>query len=141
MILLDTDHLTVLRYPEHARSAGLRMRLHAVTTEDIATTVISLEEQARGWLADIGRHRDVAEQVMDYEKLTALVRFFKDWEIVPFDHRAAEEFGRLRKARVRIGTPDLKIAAIAQIHNALLLSANLRDFAKVPGLRVENWLE
>jgi tRNA(fMet)-specific endonuclease VapC len=35
---------------------------------------------------------------------------------------------------------DLKIAAIALVHDALLLSANLRDFRKVPGLRVESWL-
>lgn len=49
--------------------------------------------------------------------------------------------GRLRKKRVRIDTQDLKIASIALVHDALLLTANLRDFQKVPGLRVENWLE
>jgi tRNA(fMet)-specific endonuclease VapC len=36
---------------------------------------------------------------------------------------------------------DLKIAATALVHNALLLSANRRDFESVPGLRVENWLD
>jgi len=41
---------------------------------------------------------------------------------------------------VRIGSMDLKIASIALVHNALVLSANLQDFQKVPGLRVENWL-
>ena len=41
---------------------------------------------------------------------------------------------------LRIGSQDLKIAAIAMTQDALLLSANLRDFQKVPGLRVENWL-
>jgi predicted nucleic acid-binding protein len=35
---------------------------------------------------------------------------------------------------------DLKIASIALVHKALLPSANLSDFRKVPGLRVENWL-
>jgi tRNA(fMet)-specific endonuclease VapC len=47
---------------------------------------------------------------------------------------------QLRK-QVRIGSQDLKIAAIALAQGALLLSANLRDFRKVPGLQVENWLE
>jgi tRNA(fMet)-specific endonuclease VapC len=46
----------------------------------------------------------------------------------------------LRKQRIRIGSQDLKIAAIALTRDALLLSANLRDFRHVPGLRVENWL-
>jgi tRNA(fMet)-specific endonuclease VapC len=40
-----------------------------------------------------------------------------------------------------IGTHDLKIAPIALVNDATLLSANLRDFEQVPGLRVENWLE
>jgi tRNA(fMet)-specific endonuclease VapC len=58
-----------------------------------------------------------------------------------FDERAAAEFARLRKAKVRIGSMDLKIASNAPVHDALLLSANLRDFEKVPGLRVEDWLK
>lgn len=41
--------------------------------------------------------------------------------------------------RPRIGTMDLKIAAIALANDATLLSRNLRDFGKVPGLRVEDW--
>ena len=35
---------------------------------------------------------------------------------------------------------DLKIAAIARVYDALLLASNLRDFERVPGLKVENWL-
>lgn len=36
---------------------------------------------------------------------------------------------------------DLKIASIALNHDALLLTANVRDFDQVPGLRTENWLQ
>jgi tRNA(fMet)-specific endonuclease VapC len=43
--------------------------------------------------------------------------------------------------RVRIGTMDLRIASLALTHETLLLSRNLVDFQKVPGLRVENWLD
>jgi tRNA(fMet)-specific endonuclease VapC len=53
---------------------------------------------------------------------------------------AADRFAELRRQKIRIGSQDLKIAAIAITRDALLLSANLRDFQKVPGLRVENWL-
>jgi tRNA(fMet)-specific endonuclease VapC len=41
--------------------------------------------------------------------------------------------------KIRIGTMDLKIAAIALAHGATLLSRNLVDFKKVPGLTVEDW--
>ena len=59
---------------------------------------------------------------------------------MPFDEQAASEYQGLRAQRIRIGTMDLKIAAIALVHDALLLSANLRDFQQIPNLRVANWI-
>jgi tRNA(fMet)-specific endonuclease VapC len=52
---------------------------------------------------------------------------------------AAEQFQRLQLLRLRIGTMDMKIAAIALANDATLLTRNLADFGKVPGLRVEDW--
>lgn len=94
----------------------------------------------RGWLAGIRRARDVVDQVRPYDQLINLVRFFQAWEMLRFDENAAQRFGKLRRQRIRIGTQDLKIASVALEHNATLLSANVRDFGRVPGLRVENWL-
>ena len=48
---------------------------------------------------------------------------------------------RLRDQRIRIGTHDLKIASIVLAHDATLLTRNTVDFAKVPGLRIQNWLD
>jgi tRNA(fMet)-specific endonuclease VapC len=141
MIVLDTDHLTSLRYMDDPRCATLTARLQSASDQRVATTVVTLEEQMRGWLAAIKRCRDVQKQGPAYERLASLVRFFQNWEILPFDSRAVEEFTRLRKRRIRIGTQDLKIASITLVHDATLLTANLRDFGKVPGLRVENWVD
>ena len=55
MILLDTDHISVLKYPDHPRFASLSRRLDTSPDQDIATTVITVEEQMRGWLAWINR--------------------------------------------------------------------------------------
>ena len=60
--------------------------------------------------------------------------------VFEFDARAAAEFQWLRSLKLRIGTMDLKIAAIVLRHGATLLSANLRDFRQVPDLTVEDWL-
>lgn len=59
--------------------------------------------------------------------------------ILDFDAAAAGEYQSLSEARLRVGTMDLRIAAIALAHNALLVSRNLADFQRVPGLKVEDW--
>lgn len=140
MILLDTDHVNVLKYPDHPRFASLTTQLNSSADQDVATTVITVEEQMRGWLAWINRSGDVRRQVPAYHELLRLFDFFARWHVVLFDEQAASQFQGLRAQRIRIGTMDLKIAAIALIHDALLLSANLRDFQQVPNLRVANWI-
>jgi len=140
MILLDSDHLTLLRYPGSARCAALASRMQAAAEQVIGTTIVNVEEQMRGWLALIARHRRVREQVSSYEELIALLGFVNRWTVVPLDDRAADKFEELRRTGVRIGAMDLKIASIALVHHALLLSANLQHFHRVPGQKVENWI-
>jgi tRNA(fMet)-specific endonuclease VapC len=140
MILLDTDHVTVLRYANDPRCTPLEVRLVASSEPPIGVTIVTLEEQMRGWLAEIHRRQDLLKQVSVYDQLASMMNFFRRWEMVRFDEAAAEKAQELRRQRIRIGTQDLKIAAIALVHNALLLSANLKDFRKVPGLRIDDWL-
>ena len=140
MILLDTDHLTILKYPESPRCARLTARLAASSDQDFATTIVNAEEQMRGWLAEINRQRTVHQQIPAYDRLLKMLEFLRELTVILFEARAADEFVRFRKEKVRISTMDLKVACIALASKALLLSANLRDFEKVPDLRVENWL-
>ncbi len=62
---------------------------------------------------------------------------------LPFDGAAAREFGRIRAELERAGTPigpyDLQIAAIALVHNLTLVTHNTDEFARVSGLRIEDW--
>ncbi len=141
MILLDTDHLTILANVRASGHAALTARMHASSEGRFGIPVVSVEEQCRGWLAQLNRHSDVHKQLPAYDRLAKLFDFLCEWEIVPFDTRSADRFKQLKKQRIRVGTQDLKIACIALVHGALLLSANLRDYHRVPGLLVENWLE
>ena len=106
----------------------------------MAVSIISVEEQMRGWLATVAKERQAKRQVFGYRELARLFDYFRTFTIVLFDEPAADQFDRLA-AKIRLGTMDLKIAAIALVNKALLLSANNRDFAQIPGLRVENWLD
>jgi tRNA(fMet)-specific endonuclease VapC len=138
MLVLDTDHLVEL---DRASVEGLALqkRLEAAT-EEAATTIISAEEQFRGWLAQIRREQDPHKQIIAYERLGRRIEFFAQWHVLQWDTDAADFFQDLRRQRVRIGTMDLKIASIVLAHDAMLLSRNLRDFQQVPGLKVEDWL-
>jgi tRNA(fMet)-specific endonuclease VapC len=140
MILMDSDHLSVLADPRQTKGTKLTHRLRS-SGEAVALPVVSLEEHFRGWLALIRRDTDVHRQIVPYMRFQNLIVFLREWQIVAWNEPAADEFKRLRAAKVRIGTQDLKIASIALANDSLLLSANLRDFEQVPGLRVENWLD
>ena len=139
MILLDTDHLSVLTDRRAAGNAALVRRLERAE-EPLAIPIVAVEEQCKGWLARLNRTRNIHDQINSYERLAELFDFLAEWDIISLNEAAADLFAQLRRQKIRIGSQDLKIAAIAITRNALLLSANLRDFQKVPGLRVENWL-
>lgn len=77
--------------------------------------------------------------------LMALRKFLAPLEIAPFDVTAAEVCGSLRAWLASQGTPigpcDVQIAAHAQSLGVTLVSNNTREFARVPGLRIENWAQ
>jgi len=139
MILLDTDHFSVLVDGRHSLHEQLVKRLDD-DADDVGLPVVSVEEQLRAWLAQIHRTRSPAKQVVPYSRLVRLIHTLSTWELAPWTEVAAGALADLRRQRIRIGTQDLKIASIALTNNALLLSANLRDFKQVPRLRVEDWL-
>jgi tRNA(fMet)-specific endonuclease VapC len=77
--------------------------------------------------------------VAGYRHLQATEQFFGALNVLPFSDKAQELFQRLRKQRVRIGTRDLRIAAIALSVGGIIVTRNQRDFRQVPGLQLEDW--
>ncbi len=139
MFILDTDHLTVIQRQSEPAYTVLQARLQRVSSDDIYTTIISLEEQMRGWLAVISRAKRIHQDIFAYRQLHALFAFFSEIPVLDFNEAAAERFTRLRRARLRLGSMDIKIAAITLAYGATLLSRNLADFRQVPELQVEDW--
>jgi tRNA(fMet)-specific endonuclease VapC len=139
MLILDTDSISLLERSEHAPGARLRGRLLRLQPDNYATTIMSYEEQCRGWLGYLSRAKSVADQIERYRRLGQQLRNYCAFKILPFDERAAVEFQRLQKLKIRVGTMDLKIAAIALAHEAIMVTRNLRDFIKIPGLKIEDW--
>ncbi len=61
-------------------------------------------------------------------------------QLLSFDRKAAEVFDELNQQRLRIGSMDLRIAAIAIANQMTLLTQNTVDFERIPGLPIEDWL-
>ena len=101
MILLDTDHISVLQHPDSPPAAMLSARLQGSVDRDIETSAVTMEEQMRGWLALLNRHRGMRQQADYYEYLIDMVRFFTIgpcWDLMNYrepDSRrcATPEFG------------------------------------------------
>lgn len=136
MLVLDTDLLTIVQRRAGEEYARLDARLEAASaTEVICVTIVSVEEQVRGWLAYLARARNEDDRIKAYGRLHALVQDACLRTILDYDARAPQIERELKKSRARVGTMDLRIAAIALANDATLLSRNLRDFGKVPGSR------
>lgn len=138
MVLLDTEPMTVLER-EGPGLELLNARLAKIPLDDLATTIISYEEQTRGWLAYVARMKTEPERIRAYTFLKRHLDIYCRVAVVQYDDKAAAEFERLKQAKIRIGTMDLKIASIALANNATLLIRNLSDFSKIPNLKAEDW--
>jgi hypothetical protein len=92
MIILDTDHISLLQHSDNVEGQRLIRRLAVSSDPDIVTTVITVEEQMRGWLQVIARYRNPEQQSAYYDKLVEFVRFFGKWEILPFRESAVQAF-------------------------------------------------
>jgi tRNA(fMet)-specific endonuclease VapC len=138
MLVLDTDHLSLLQHADSEVAQRLANRL-ADAGERVATTVVTYEEQTRGWFAYLARSSAISHQLEAYRRLKLHLDAYAETPVLPFDEMAAAEYLRLQRSKVRIGAFDLKIAAIVLSRSATLLSRNLADFRRVRGLKVEDW--
>jgi len=138
--VLDTDVFTLAELPDS--QAYLQMHAHAVQLDEqdrIVTTIVTYEEQTRGWLAYAAKSRQTSHQIKAYSLLKKHLRTYLNFEVLDFDAAAAQEFDRLRILAIRVGAADLKIAAITLSQNAVLVSRNMKDFTQVPDLQVQDW--
>ncbi|MBC8143175.1 MAG: type II toxin-antitoxin system VapC family toxin [Armatimonadetes bacterium] len=138
LYLLDTDHLS---YWQRSTPGGIliQKRLSQIPPDDYGTTIISYNEQTVGWLGKVNKEQSTSLQVETYADLHDSLRFFTHIAVWEYTLKAATIFEAFRKNRIKGGTNDLRIAAIALANNATVVTSNRRDFERVPGLRVEDW--
>jgi tRNA(fMet)-specific endonuclease VapC len=139
MFLLDTDHIGIIQgrtIPEFER-LWHRMEKHDASL--FFVPIISFHEQVLGWNAYIGRATGTAGVVRAYQMFERILADFSASQLRSFDNQAAAIFDSLRSQGVRLATMDLRIAAIAIANRYTVLTRNLADFRRIPGVQVEDW--
>ncbi len=139
MFVLDTDHISILQAKAGDDWRRLRKRLDEQPRTNFSVSIVSFHEQIGGWYAQLGRAKNAADTLRAYRMLERTLATFAGTQVLPFDEAAIELFADQRRQKVRIDTLDLRIACIAISRNMTLLTRNTVDFARVPGLKFEDW--
>ena len=136
--LLDTTTLTHLQ-ASHARLV-VRYTAARHAGDSVETTSVNVAEVLAGWINRIRQARTPADEARYSGRLAESTRFLGGFVIHPVSVPALARVELLVKAKLNVGRADLKIAAVALEIGATVVTDNLRDFGRVPGLAVEDWL-
>lgn len=138
MTAFDTDILTEL----FAGNAALNQRLALVPPDERRIPIAAAGEVVRGWLAAI-RQAEANRGRMTLE--FAFARFEESlvkmapFALLPYTAAAHAQVQAWQSAKIRVGTNDMRIAAICVVHGAKLVTRNVSDYAQLPGLTFEEW--
>jgi tRNA(fMet)-specific endonuclease VapC len=134
VLVLDSDLMSILLRGPASERSRLMDWIKRSGDDAVAVTIVTFQEQMRGWLAVIAKAKTPQQQVAGYARLHALLRDYQRLPVLDLSDAAAQTFAALRRQYRRHGAADLRIAAIAITAGATLLSRNVRDFRPVEGL-------
>ena len=133
--ILDTDILTLLQH----RHPAVLNRVAREKPDELAITILSVEEQLSGWYRQLRRAKNPAELAKVYDYLTNTLRSLTGLPILSFSESAILRVKVLTAQRLNVRKTDLSIGAIALEHGATVATRNMRDYERIPGLKVEDW--
>jgi tRNA(fMet)-specific endonuclease VapC len=138
MWVLDTDSLSLLE----RGNPKIQERLRQVNPDSVAISIVTAEEKMKGRLAAInslsGIER-VDRLAIAYRDLQSSIEDLQTLTILPFSESAKDRYRQLLQQKIRVGSHDLRIAAIVLSIEGILVTRNRRDFEKVPGLQIDDW--
>jgi tRNA(fMet)-specific endonuclease VapC len=136
--ILDTDHVSLLE----RGNPMIQQRLRRISAESVAITIVTAEEKLKGRLAVINRLSGierVERLALAYRDFQSTLEDLKTLPILSFSDLARDRYRDLLQQNLRVGTQDLRIAAISLTVGGTVVTRNRRDFERVPGLLMEDW--
>ena len=134
MLVLDTDAITLIQRGSGSPFKALSKMLDEAG-DDVYVTVISLDEQLHGAFREIAGSNS-AIRIRGYRRLRVITQDYAGRPMLDYDEKADSVFNRLKAMKSRPSTKDLRIASVAISHDATLVTGNVRDFEKVPLLKL-----
>jgi len=132
MYLLDTN---ICIYIIKKKPVDVLKTLKTKSKKDIYISSITIAELEYG----------IAKSQFPEKNKIALIEFLSIFNILPFDDNDAVDFGKIKKELEKkgkiIGPMDLLLAAQAKSKKLILVTNNTKEFERVEGLKIENWLQ
>lgn len=117
------------------QNAGVLKKIYENRSGELAVSTITLAELEYGVHVSANREKNSI----------SLLKFLSIVNVIPFDSKAAAEYGKicsdLRRKGTPIGTMDMLIAAHARSENLIAVTHNTREFERVEGLLLEDWFK
>jgi tRNA(fMet)-specific endonuclease VapC len=135
LYVLDTDCLSLWQYGHPEISS----RIAAISPDELAITVITVQEQLDGWHSRLSRVSNNEQLSNLYQRLSTTVAFLARLRILPYSESAIAYYEDLVKQKLNVGKMDLRIASIVLDFGATLITRNSRDFSRISGVVVEDW--
>ena len=135
LYVIDTDVLGLYYH----RNVNVIRQVIAHAADELAVAVISVQEVMEGRLGFIKRQTRPDQTAYGYDELAGTVPFLACFTILPYRESTMTLFAQLRGRCRNVGPNDLRIAAVALEHGATVVTRNLRDFGRIPGVTAEDW--
>lgn len=139
MFILDTDHLGILQGPRNEGCSNILKRIAEVSDSNVYLTIISFHEIVAGWAKYVKQSNDPLKIVAGYARLEQVLKDFSCSQVLPFSLAASEVFEDLKQKKTRVATMDLRIASIAISQQMTVVTRNIVDYERIPGLVVQDW--
>jgi tRNA(fMet)-specific endonuclease VapC len=134
VLVLDTDAISLIQRGTGAQFKALSKLLDD-SGDDVFVTVISLDEQLHGAFREIASS-NARIRVRGYRRLRDIAEDYAGRPMLDYDDKADSIFDRLKGMKRRPATKDLRIASIVLSHDAILVTGNVRDFERIPTLKL-----
>lgn len=135
LFVLDTDILSLYQHGH----PQITSNVHRYSPAALAITVISVEESLTGWYTLVRRAQKPDAVAKAYARLANSVHFLAAWQILGYPESAVTRYENLKTLKLNVGAKDMRIAAIVLENAATLVTRNVSDFRRIPGLTTEDW--